>query len=64
MAGLSALVIALAVACTPIRELDRTGDGRFAENQAVEVIAAGLNGVTEKYIHPVAVEDIAIEGMR
>lgn len=59
-----ALLLALAAACTPIQELDRTGDGGLAGNQAVEVIAAGLNGVAEKYIDPVAVEHIAIEGMR
>ncbi len=58
------LAVLLANACAPSRDFSSPGTGDFSTSQASEVFAAGYSGVTEKFIEPVSVGDIAIEGIR
>ncbi|MCH7865705.1 MAG: PDZ domain-containing protein, partial [Proteobacteria bacterium] len=62
--GFCGLAVLLAAACAPSRDFSTAGTGDFSASQASEVFAAGYSGVTEKFIEPISVGDIAIEGMR
>ncbi|MCH7550984.1 MAG: hypothetical protein IIA35_04690, partial [Proteobacteria bacterium] len=48
------LALSLTAACAPMRE-SKLGATAFSKIKAVEVFAAGLSGIAEKYIDVVAV---------
>ena len=62
--GFCGLAVLLATACAPSRDFSTAGTVDFSASQASEVFAAGYSGVTQKFIEPVSVGDIAIEGIR
>lgn len=62
--GLCGLALLVTAACTQVRDYGADEAAAFSQVQATEVFAAGFAGITEKYIDPVSVEDIAIEGLR
>ena len=62
--GFCGLAVLLANACALPRDFSTVGTGDYSASQASEVFAAGYSGVTEKFIEPVSVGDIAIEGIR
>ena len=61
---LSALLIFLAAACAPTQPPPTVEAPPFAIDAATETFAAGFSSITEKYIEPVMVGDLAIDGMR
>ena len=62
--GFCGLALLLVGACAPARDFSTAGPDDFSASQASQVFAAGYSGVTEKFIDPVSVGDIAIEGIR
>lgn len=60
---LIAAALLLFSACAGTGDLASFGDDEF-KTRAAEVFVAGFGGVADKYIEPVAVHSIAIDGMR
>lgn len=61
--ALVALSLLSLAACAGTGELASVGDDELRA-RAAEMFAAGFGGVADKYIEPVAVDEIALDGMR
>lgn len=65
LSGFSSLFAVLALAaCALPGNSNQPGTGNFAEPAAAEVIAVGFDNITDKYIEPVALRRIGIDGLR
>lgn len=51
-------------ACTVLERDSKPAPKSFAEPAAAEVIAVGFNNITDKYIEPVQIDRLGVEGLR
>jgi carboxyl-terminal processing protease len=51
-------------ACAGTDDVATSAERGYSKNRAAEVFAAGFGGVSEKYIDTIAIEDLAVDGMR
>ncbi len=62
--GAALLSLVLTAACAPVALPPAAEDGAASRQAAAETLVAGYTNISEKYLQPVSLETMALEGMR